>query len=305
MARFKKPGTPRAPYSAQVPPFNDHMRQLYAFATTKRMVRSGGVAKELTHYELVRHKQLETAMAGNSVAQRDVLRQSELAILSREQFVESECETWTRIKDRHQKILDDAHAAKAPLPRVLPHPADIHIDWANGVTIRGPMDEEGWKRIDGLAKFRDALFVQQIMEDADDRVPMDERPSQGAALIHGMLINKRLPASFQMTDFEVDMRIFFLQRLSKREAFVRCREAWKAAGGRVPRGQHYGTLEKLILLNDAEADLCNALGRGNLDQLELEELVEAFIQAIRTFLASAPKRKGSRTKFQAGEEVLA
>jgi hypothetical protein len=48
MAQPKKSVTSGSPYGAQIPPFNELMRELYAFATTKRTVRSGGVAKELT-----------------------------------------------------------------------------------------------------------------------------------------------------------------------------------------------------------------------------------------------------------------
>lgn len=207
MAQSKKPSTARSRYAEKIPPYNEHMHQVYEFATTRRVVRTGGGPKELTHYQVVMHKQLETALAGNSLAQRDILRQAELAVQSRDLFIQMQCETWTAYKDLLQRGVDHARNTKAQPPSDLPHPADILVDWTKGVTILGPMDEAGRKRCEGLAKFRDALVVQQIMEDADNRVAMDNRPSSGAALVHAFLINTQLPPSFRLADAELNARV--------------------------------------------------------------------------------------------------
>lgn len=305
MTRSKKPGNSRFKRDDQIAPYTEQQRKFYDLTTAKRPVRLGGETKMLSNNELVNLKQLEAALAGNSIAQRDHQRQADEAVRSRDHHIKTQCEMWSTYKDLTQQAIDQAQARKLPVPQELPHPADVLIDWAEGVTIVGPIDEAGRKRWEGQARFRDALFVQQIMEDADNRVAMEERLTTGAALVHGMLINTRLPPSFQLTDAEFKMRLFHLRRLSKREAFVRCREAWKAAGGRMPRGQHYGTLEKLVLMIEAEAELCNALRRGPLAPPALEELIEAFMFAIREFGASAPKRRPKTTPHPEKEEALA
>ena len=305
MTRSKRPGNARFKRDDQIAPYTEQQRKFYNLTTAKRSVRLGGETKMLSNTELVDLKQLEAALAGSSIAQRDHQRRADEAVRSREHYIKTRCEMWSTYKDLTQQAIDQARARKQPLPKELPHPADVLIDWDAGVTIAGPIDEEGWKRWEGMAKFRDALFVQQIMEDADNHVTMDERLTTGAALVHGMLINTRLPPSFQMTDAEFKLRLFHLRRFSKREAFVRCREAWKAAGSRMPLGQHYGTLEELILMIEAEAELCNALRRGSVAAPALEALVEAFMGAVQEFCASAPKRRPRLTPNPEKEEVFA
>lgn len=65
-------------------------------------------------------KQFETALAGNSVAQRDLMRQAERAVMPHDQFIETQCEAWTLITDRYNKSMYQAFGSKAPIPSVLP-----------------------------------------------------------------------------------------------------------------------------------------------------------------------------------------
>jgi hypothetical protein len=305
MTRSKKSGIARLKRGDQILPYTEQRRAFFELTTAKRAVRMGGETKMLSNSELVDLKQLEAALAGSPIAQRDHQRLAAEAVLSHEHYIKTECELWSTYKDVTQQAINRARARNEHPPQDLPHPADVLIDWVEGVTIAGPTDEEGRKRWEGQVRFRDALFVQQIMEDADNGVAMDERLTTGAALVHGMIINTRLSPSLQLTDAEVDLRLFHLRRLSKREALVKCREGWKAAGHRMPRGQHYGTLEKLVLMIEAEAKLCNALGRGAVAEPVLEALVEAFMLAIREFAASAPKRRPRKTSPLEKEEILA
>jgi hypothetical protein len=305
MTRSKKTGNSRLKRDDQIAPYTEQRRTFFELTTAKRSVRMGGETKMLSNSELVDLKQLEAALAGSPIAQRDHQRRAEEAVLSREHHIKTECEMWSTYKELTQQAINRARARNEPLPQGLPHPADVLIDKAEGVTIVGPIDEEGRKRWEGQARFRDALFVQQIMEDADNGVAIDERLTTGAALVHGMLINTRLAPSLQLTDAEVVMRLFHLRRLSKREALVRCRKAWKAAGGRMPRGQHYGTLQKLVPMIEAEAKLCNALRCGPVAEPTLDALVEAFMRAIREFGASAPKRRPRKSPHVENEEILA
>src|SRR5690606_1660936 len=137
------------------------------------------------------------------------------------------------------------------------------------------------------------------------RVAMDNRPSTGAALVHAFLINTQLPPSFRLADAELNARLLSLLRLSKRESLVRCRAAWKAAGCHMPRGQHYGTLEKLKRMVCAQADLLNAIRRSDGDQLAWQPEFAAYVSALQEFATSAPKRKSIAVSIPQEAEALA
>lgn len=302
MSQPKKHRTSRLGGYDHIPPYTDQKRKVYEFSNGKRKVRSGGETKVMTNTDLVRVKQFEAAMAGNSNAQRDYLRQDEEATLAREHYIRTTCESWSDYIERFHQVAERARDRKEPPLTWLPHPVDIRIDWANGVMINGPIDEVGRKRCEGLARFRDALFIQQAMEDADNCVPMDERPSRGGALVHAMQVNLQLPLSFRLSDIEVTLRVMRLQGLSKRNAFVACRAAWRAAGFQMPRGQHYGSLEAVTRMYGAFADYANALRREEEDDIVLEELIQACLAAVQNFGASIPKRNSKTHKANPGTE---
>jgi hypothetical protein len=285
MARSRKPArtataTPDLPYS-------DLQKQTHDYAMTRRRVRTGEGTELLSNFEIMQRKQFESGVAGNSVSQRDFLRRAELAEHARLAVVEEECRTWSVIRATHQKTLAQARDAGLPLPRVLPHPDDILIDWKDGVQIVGPHDAADWELFQAKVRFRDALYVQQAMEDAVDGLPMDERMVEGAALTLAMLSNRWLPPSLRLSESEETSRVFGLKCVSRRDLLVQCRAAWRTAGAHVTRGRRFGTMATLLPMMDAITDMTTAFKTRENDPLGYEEAVQAAARAAYGFKQSA------------------
>lgn len=294
MTRSRKPDGPGSGRD-EPPEYTDQQKKTHAFANARRTVKTDGVSEKLSNHEIMERKQFESGIKGNSVSQRDYLRRSELADSSRRAYVDRQCAGWEMVKARHQEIIDQAAAAKTPIPRVLPHPGDIIIDPQSGVRIIGPLDEDDWKRFYGQVLFRDALYLQQAMEDAGAGVRVEDRPTSGAALVLAMLTNKRLPPSLRMSDAAQGVHIVRLMRLSKREALLECRAAWKAIGASAARGKRFGTLATLRPLLDALHHLEAAFKTIEEDPLDYQESLQIAVEATRSFAASAPK-PGTKTR---------
>lgn len=286
-----KPNTNRPGKGAAVP-YTDHLRKVVDFANSERTVRTGGVAETLSNIDIMVRKQFEAGLAGKTLAQRDYIELVQRAEQARSEHVKDQCERWTMIKEAQQRIFDQAKAAKVPIPRVLPHPDDILIDWINGVRIPGPIDEEDWKRFDQTVRMRDALFVQQAMEDCLNGVRLGDRPTLGGAGLLGFFFNETLPPSLRMSESAWIDRVDRLSRLSKRDLLKRCRTAWWALGVRVARGKQFGSAEKLKPMLTAMYDLAKACMNHKSDPQGYEEALEDCAFAINEFRASAPVVKG-------------
>jgi len=288
MARTKKFSASRPAKNNPIP-YTDHLRKVYEFATAERTVRSGGVAETLTNVDIMVRKQFEAGVSGKTLAQRDYLQLAQFADVARGEHIRERCEYWSEVKARNQRIIDQACAAKVPIPRVLPHPDDIIVDWKDGVQIPGPMDDAEWKKFDETVRVRNALFLQQAMENAINGVRLHDRPTLGAAGLLGYLLNRLLPPSLRLSDFEWIERVDRLSRLSKRDALKQCRAAWRIAGARAARGKLFGTREMLLPMLDALKDLVDAGLRQKADPQGYEEALHAMVAAADEFRRSAPK----------------
>jgi hypothetical protein len=302
MAQSRKSHLSRAAKAAPVP-FSDHQKKVYDFATAERTVRSGGVTETLSNVDIMLRKQFEAGVAGKTLAQRDYIHQFQLAEDARRAHIEEKCVFWSEVKARHRRIIDKARAEKAPIPRVLPHPDDIIIDWANGVRIPGPIDEADYKKFDETVRMRDALFVQQAMEDCINGIRLRDRPTMGGAGLLGYLLNQLLPPSFRMTDYQWIDRVERLSRLSKRDSLKDCRAAWQKVGARVARGRQFGTREKLIPMLDALKDLVDAGLQQKADPQGYEEALHACVMATDDFRRSAPQLKLVTPATSGDEEI--
>jgi hypothetical protein len=290
MARPRNPN-PSRPARASVPPYTDQLRKFYEFASTERLVRSGGITETLTNADIMLRKQFEAGVAGKTLAQRDYLHQVRLAEQARREHLDAECAFWSRVKEAHQRQIDQDLAAKKPRPRVLPHPDDIIIDWSNGVRIIGPVDEEALTRYEHGIRVRDALFVQQAMEDCVNGVRIKDRPTLGAPGLLAFFLNELLPPSLRMSEFDWIHRVDRLSRLSQRDVLKACRKAWRSAGVTVVRGQTFGSREKLMPMLHTSIALTKAAMRQKADPQGYEASIEACAMAMMEFRNSAQRVK--------------
>lgn len=304
MSRTNKPNADRSTKGTAVP-YTNHLKKVVEFANSERSVRSGGVTETLSNIDIMIRKQFEAGLSGKTLAQRDYIELVQRAELARSAHIKDQCERWTKIKEAHQGIIDRAKAAKSPIPRVLPHPDDILVDWSSGVRIPGPIDDEDWKRFDQTVRMRDALFVQQAMEDCLNGVRLGNRPTLGGAGLLGYFFNETLPPSLRMSEFAWIDRVGRLSRLSKRDILKQSRASWRALGVRVARGKQFGTAEKLKPMLSAMFDLAKACLNQKSDPNGYEEALQDCAIAINEFRASAPKANGTHRKDAQDEESAA
>jgi hypothetical protein len=247
-------------------------------------------------------KQFESGLSGNSVSQRDYLRRVELAEEARRQDVAARCLAWSQIKVQNQRAIDQARASGAPIPRVLPHPDDVIIDWETGPRFLGPIDEDDWKRRKQTADLRDALYMQQAMEDAVDRVPMRDRPRQGGALLMAIFLNQTMAPSLRISESVEFWQLYKLQRLPKRQLLLECRKAWRKFGAPAARGARFGSAETLLPMLSAFIEAAKATLNAKDDPLRFEEAVQSATTAAADFIASARSRQSDATKSTAGRK---
>ncbi|MFN0115601.1 MAG: hypothetical protein ACKVPY_13085 [Paracoccaceae bacterium] len=145
-------------------------------------------------------------------------------------YVEAECHFWSEVKAHQQRVLDQARAAGAPAPKVIPHPNDIKIDWETGPQFLGPLSEPEWQFCKKIADFRDCLYLKQAMEDALDGVPMRDRPRLGGARMHALILNQLMPPSFRQSRDDDFNRIWVLMGRPQRQLLLDCRTAWREFG---------------------------------------------------------------------------
>jgi hypothetical protein len=284
MARSRAPAPPRQTPEVTLP-YTDHLRKLHDFATRERSVRTGGVPETLTNLDIMIRKQFEAGVSGKTLAQRDYIQLALAAEASRRQHVEAQCQFWTQVKLTQQQMIE---AAETPAPRALPHPDDIRIDWTEGVSILGPTDDEDWARFDQAVRLRDALFIQQAMEDCLNSVRRQDRPTLGAPGLMGFLLNELSPPSLRLSETDWIARVDRLSRLSKRDVLKRCRAAWRALGVSVARGKQFGSRAKLMPMLNTTVDLVRAGLRQKADPRGFEDALHACARAMTEFRTSAP-----------------
>lgn len=197
-----------------------------------RTVRINGRDVQMPNWAIALTKQLETALKGNSIAQRDIQTQYRRALVAEAERIEVECQIWGRIKAHQERLLAALPPEKRVPGAVLPHPADIEIDPDRGVRLMGPLGAEEFSRHQATMRFRDAFFLQQVLEDRTGASD-DEPPSAGSPLALAIMMDNALPPSLRLSDHEKLKR---MTGRDKRTLLKEVRAAWRAAGANVPRG---------------------------------------------------------------------
>lgn len=305
MARLKKHGTAGSRRNDTSLPYTEEQKRTYEFASTRRPAKIGGVIEKLSNREIMERSQFQSGIAGNSVSQRDYLHRVEEAEAARREYIDAQCTFWSQVKVKNQRAIEEAKASQLTVPRVLPHPDDITIDWENGVRIPGPIDDEEWKRFNETVLLRDALYVQQAMEDAVNTVPMRDRPTLGAPGLLALVLNNLLPRSLRHNESDWFHLVYRLSRLSKRALLIQCGAAWKAAGPRVPRGKQFGTREKLEQMLYATRDMLKAYTTREDDPQGYDDAIYATARSMMEFKQSAPKLKSAKAGESKKKEIVA
>lgn len=251
-------------------------------------IREGDAYSEISAAHALVRAIFNTALKGHPYAQRTLVER--LDRLEREEAHEiaEEQAFWEDYHDRCRAKIDAARRAGEAAPIPLPHPDDIVIDPGRRVRFTGPVDEEQAGKFDGYCQLRDALVLQDALDEklfgAEAAEPTANRP--GGALLMAVTINGSLPKRLQISEGLLTLRMMQLNATSRRELLKRVFQSWRALGIYRPRGSRFPPLEQtrralewrfalIAAFRGGELD-AQAIGRG-----EFDEKARGFLEAWR------------------------
>jgi hypothetical protein len=164
------------------------------------------------------------------------------------------------------------------------------------VKFLGPRIEEELAIQMKTVALRDLLYIQQAMEDAQDGIPVRDRPRQGGALMQAIFLNTHLAPSLRLSQSEEFSRCYRLRFRPLRDLLKECREGWRRYGAPAKRGLRYGTAEALLPMMKSFLDLIKAHKLIEDDPLGYEEAIQTAVRAIADFIMSARNQQRSRNK---------
>jgi hypothetical protein len=242
-------------------------------ANKKIPVQDGGIAKEVSGYEVLISKIFTHGVKGNARyagIMLDLIRTAEQAH-ARE--VRERNEYWSTYQSVARQAIAEVRANGEAEPAVLPHPDDIIIDWENGPRFIGPFDKAELKQFQETQRLRDVLLMQDVL-DQRSTIRLDGTPLKEprGALLFAMVLDKGLPPRLRISDADIRTKQRPFERLTKRELLKTLRREWCKFGRDVPRGfvfpgrnvavQHLDFLSQFIVKAKAgELDI-DALAAG-------------------------------------------
>ena len=240
------------------------------YATQTVSVQSGGKTERISIEEALSRKIIETAMKGSPHAQGLAFKQIKEAQEKQALIVQVHVEAGRLSKEKQQMALDEVAANGGNPDAVLPHPDDIKIDETSGYSFVGPFDEESLKAVKETIAIRDCLLLQYELEnrlDWEPHVPTERLPETppfpGMAFIWFTMLNNNLPLRLRMSDQSFDLKIWKLQRVTKRELLKVVFRSWKSAGVPLPRGYRTSPVGFGVAFTDASLSMLRELRQRN------------------------------------------
>jgi hypothetical protein len=213
-------------------------------------LRDGDGEKTVSMIGAVKQAQFKSAVEGNALAQRDILRDYERAAAAREAAIGEISQRWRSYKAKAEEAIAYAVRTGRPVPRFLPHPDDVVIDDEVGARIIGPLTEEELAQLEETLRVRDVLIAQDVFESRQWDGKEKSRP--GSAILFAQLLNERVPLRYRLSTlgFVTEMRRY--ERLSKRELLKHLHQSWAVFRRRaVPRGTMLPPIAKAMPVIEA------------------------------------------------------
>jgi hypothetical protein len=209
-------------------------------------VTENGRPVSMTLHEATVRAAEAAALRGSPTAQRHLIDTYLKADAERRQEIADECEHWEEIRNKLIRLRADAEKAGRPPSIPFPHPDDIVIDPDTGVRFVGPIDEKEQARMESAIRTRDLLLVQDRYDvrqfKPSDRTDPEE--AAGTAILLAQWLNNALPARYQLSTFDMALKLMALDRMTKRQLQTMLFQGWKAQGIAVPRARTFGSLRK-------------------------------------------------------------
>ena len=243
-------------------------------------IREGDETKEVPAVEAVLRSEIVSASKGNSYAQRNFIDRVVRAEGERQREIKKRIEIWEEYIEKVGALFALAEKNGEPPPTIRPHPDDVIIDYEKGVRIIGPIDEEEEAKLAETIKLRDLHFMQHVLE---ERLCYDlDGPDRlGTALVFAIVWNNGVPPRLRLAEIEIDMRMWRLRGIPKRQLLKTLYRAWREIGAPRPRGWTYPPQQWaarfLAVCRDMGTEILRGEGDGS-DYLEpmCAVLIEGF-----------------------------
>lgn len=159
-------------------------------------VREGENRQEISTIEAVIRSMARSAIQGGVFAQRTFL---ELQMAEDERQAEKKrkaFEFWRDYTTQARAEIHDALARGRTVPKLLPHPDDIELDYENlAVRILGPANEEEAAQTKRLERVRDLLFEMMLYHEERGSVDDEDIANWrvGFWWLHYVMVERQLP----------------------------------------------------------------------------------------------------------------
>ncbi|MGB9364734.1 MAG: DUF5681 domain-containing protein [Xanthobacteraceae bacterium] len=197
-------------------------------------VREGQNTSELTEIAAVIRKQYAIALSGNAYAQKHVIQRRDWAELRKRERIARDIEVWEKYVHETRQAMAQAKAKGEPMPEPLPHPDDIIINYEEGVSCIGPMNEKQLEGVKKLVRMRDTLIMQHALDEKLWKVDYTCDPLQGpgTAWLAALWVDQKfVPKRFRLSETLGMMRLRRYQVTNKRTLLKDVYRAWRALLG--------------------------------------------------------------------------
>lgn len=247
--QFKKgqSGNPKGrPKDTMRVPKSDRSANALALKAADRLVtvREGEERRQVPAIEAVLLAQIGAATRGNAYAQKHFIERYDWAERERRQKVAEEAGFWKEYVARQREAIDEAKRRGEALPEQLPHPDDVFIDDEKGVRIIGPVNEDELRKLEETLKFRDALIIQDALDQRESDKPTSKDPLEhpGSALVFMHVLNMCVPDRHKLTDVDIIQRMGHYSTMPKRLLLRELYRSWRAIGIPACRGATFPSL---------------------------------------------------------------
>jgi hypothetical protein len=235
-------------------------------------MRDGETVREISGREAMIQSVFVAGLKGNARSQGlalDMMRQADLARAKERAERRELARKWKAIQ---RDKLDVAVAAGQSTRLILPHPDDIDLDDVEGYRVMSPFDEQDLLRLEQLMKVRDALIMQQVLDDRRQENTSDSRPvavtrypNRSGAMVAATLLDQMLPPRFRLEDAQLIGRWMAYDTWTIRRLLKETYAAWSTVAKAVKRGARLCDLDKMVRMLEAMAEMSLRSRAGRID----------------------------------------
>lgn len=229
-----------------------------------------GREQTTTVRDAIIQKYIQTAANGSPHALNQVTQRMDDAEIAEAKMIKDKVDKGILMREYFQSQLEEFTASEREQGRseedvkilardFYPHPDDVIVH-KKGYRLTGPYDDASLKRYHYIMKVRDANILQHALDTRCDKKHDNEVGNEYAQhngddliLLHGVYVqqdileqrsalllantyNNILPKRFKLTESDLIMKLMKIDRLTKRELFRECYQAWVALDINLPRG---------------------------------------------------------------------